>query len=238
MHSLLNYMEHLQWYLGDKYGVALAITALVIEVFLVLYGKKEKLEHFWIYVGIQWLCMVLPIAFLFSRVLHMDEVQEQLLYHFLPAGLVGAVALTIWYEKAAGRFGKKIMVAFLLGLILLIGQPWNYSLDGLQASKLDAEVVEVSNTLGEGTAVVPETVGRQLHKVQQVTQLAYADGYWYADGEDVDYSIEPIFAYIKENPVHYVVLPIADYNQSYMDLVGYTLLAQTEHYHIYINPNY
>ncbi len=239
MHRMISYMQHLQWYLGDKYGVALAITALVIELFLVLYGKKKKPENIWIYVGVQWLCMVLPVAFLLGRILRMDEVQEQLLYRFLPAGLIGAVALTVWYEKAAGRFGKKVMALFLLSLILLIGQPWNYSLEHFQSNKLDSEVWDVSYIImGDGTAVVPEPVGRQLHKVQQVTQLTYRDGYWYEYGEDTEYDIEPIFAYIKDNPVRYVVLPIQDYNQSYMDLVGYTLLGQTEHYAIYINPNY
>ena len=239
MHSMFFYMQHLQSYLGDKYGVALAITALVIELFLVLYGEKKQPEGLWIYVGIQWLCLVLPIAFLFSHVLHMNEVQAQLLYHFLPAGLIGAVALTVWYEKAASRFGKKAMALFLIGLIFLIGNPWNYSLEHFQSNKLDPEVRDVSYMImGDGTAVVPEPVGRQLHKVQQVTQLTYRDGYWYEFDEEMKYDIVPIFVYIKEHPVRYVVLPNRDYNQSYMDLVGYTLLGQTEHYAIYINPNY
>lgn len=238
MHSMLDYLGHLEWYLGDKYGVALAITALVIEVFLVLYGKKQSLEHLWLYIGAQWLCMVLPIAFFLSRILHMDEVQEQLLYHFLPAGLVGAIALTIWYKKASGKFGQKIMVAFVLGLILLIGQPWTYRMENLRASKLDAEVVEVARALGPGTAVLPEEIGLQLHKVQQETQMVFEEGYWYSYEDVTEFNIESVFPYILNNPVHYVVLPKADYNQSYMDLVSYTKLIETEHYDVYINPNY
>ncbi len=233
MHNLLEYITRPQLFLGNRYGLAIGIVALVLEILFVLYGRKEKLNHIWIYVGVECLLLLFPVAYIGSLVLHMNTVQQQILYYFIPGGLIGAYALTAWYEKAAEKFGKKILIAFLLGLILLVGQPWGYGEQPVVAhNKLDAELTEVALAMDEGTATVPRSVALQVHKVQQKTSLVCGDAAWYEDDAD----ITTFFDGLKDEPVRYVVLPKADYNQSYMDLVGYVKLTETEHYEIYVNP--
>jgi|GEM_PF-1446020 len=240
MRSILNYMLDLRAVLGSSFGLALAVGYLLWEVLFLLYGKRKKLHPVWIYVGSGVIALILPVVYVFGRLIHADGEQLQLCYLFLPALLLGAVALTGWKKDLQMYFGKWTLPVLLVATVLMVGQPWNYQTKGIfyqgpiVSAKVDDEIVTVANLMDEGTVVLPQQVGEQLSKVQQQTRMEYEGADWFTTGED----IVAIFQYVKKHPVRYVVLEKADYNDSYMELVEYQRLGETEHYDIYMNPSF
>ena len=237
MHNLYLYMSNLRDVLGSRYDVAIALFYFLVECFLVLANRKKKMSRTWMYVGGVFLCLLLPIAYIGSVVLHMEGSQQKLLFYCVPGAVVAAMALTRWTEAGWKRYGWKALVAICLGVILLAGQPWEYHKDDVKLdahmdrAKVSEEIVALGQAMGEGTVALPKTVGQQLGKVQQVTRMEYRETTWFEDDTD----IADIITFLDDNRVTYVLLPKQGYNGSYMDLMRYTLLYETEHYEIYIN---
>ena len=237
MHNLYLYMSNLRDVLGSRYDVAIAIFYLLIECFLVLSNRKQKMDRALVYVGGVLLCLLLPVAYIGSIVLHMEGSQQKLLFYLAPGIILGAMALTHWWEAGTKRFGRKAIVPLCLLVIFLAGQPWMYQTKDVKAdfrmdrAKVPEEITALGQAMGEGTVALPKTVGQQLGKVQQVTRMEYRDTTWFEDDTDIG----DIVYYLVDKRATYVVLPKQGYNASYMEIVRYNLAYETEHYEIYID---
>lgn len=240
MHSLLFYELQLREVIGNHVGLALAAGYVLFFFFLSAYGKKNRTPWPVLYWVAAITCLVIPAAFMFTKVIHTDGEQMQLTLQFLPSLIVGGAALTLWREDLQKVLGRWTLPLIAAVVILMAGIPWNYHVEGIfgsssmTAAKVDPEMAELAGQMEGGSVVLPESVGMQILKVQPELQMQYEDGAdWFEDGAD----IEEVFQYAWHHPTKYAILEKQDYNDSYMEvLVGYKRAYSTEHYDLYVNP--
>ena len=227
------YFNVLRQAIGQNYLMTFLLLVSAWHVLQLLRGKRTAGVFDYLFYGV-WILVITPLYVGFLTVVGVPHGSFPLAYQLLPSIALAAIAFGKSGIVLEERFGRKAWLALVLVVALLASQPWSYTTSKIQITsfkqpKVDAEVVELSELMGEGLAYMPWDMAIQFREIQSETGVCLDGEYGKPEVESTTDLIHAIDAY----GVNYVVCPREYDNPEWFGGYGFIPVGETTHYIVY-----
>lgn len=227
------YFEYIRNLMGQQYPTAIVILLFALMTLLILHNKRQ-LDVIYCMVAGLIVALALPVYYLYLFVLGVPRGTSAVAYQVLPGILLAAYGMTILGSDLAKQYGKTCWLGVAVIVVFMASQPWQFTTERLEIAKpsqdkIDAEVYDLANLMGEGIAYMPTDMATQLCEIQSETNICFGDGYDSPKTETMTDIVDAIEAYRMD----YIVCPRDISNPEWYGMYNYVVIGETEHYIVY-----